>query len=51
MNILSYPTDFVGGGRDLQVAEQMMHAESELGLQQLKVLVEGILSQKCTQQF
>ena len=40
---LTYPADFVGNQRDLQTFEQTMHAESELGLQQLKAVVEDIL--------
>jgi hypothetical protein len=40
---LAYTADFVDGGHDLTVFEQLMHAESALGLQQLKALIESRL--------
>lgn len=43
---LAYAADFVDGGQDLTAFERLMHTESALGLQQLKMLVEGIIRQE-----
>ncbi|MCB0061989.1 MAG: SRPBCC family protein [Caldilineaceae bacterium] len=43
---LMYTADFVDGGHDLTTFEQLMHSESEVGLLQLKGLVEAILRQE-----
>ncbi|MEZ4674163.1 MAG: SRPBCC family protein [Caldilineaceae bacterium] len=40
---LAYTSDFVDGGHDLTTFERTMHAESAMGLQQLKRLIEEIL--------
>ena len=40
---LTYPVAFVENRHDLTAVEEMMHAESEQGLQQLKTLIEGKL--------
>lgn len=39
---LTYTAALVDGGHDLTAFERLMHAESALGLQQLKLLIEGV---------